>query len=213
MGTRALVVLTLINLLNYVDRYVVPPVFESLKKDPSMGHPSDAALGWLMTGFLIVYTLASPVFGTLGDRGPRLRLVAIGIALWSVATATGGLAGSFAMLLVARATVGIGEASYQTIAPAVLADYYPFRMQGRIMSVFNCAIPVGSALGFVAGGLMDARFGWRTAFLIAGAPGLVCALLALTVADPPRGEGDARDGERRPHRSPPRRNGRERRDE
>ena len=187
LGTRALVVLTLINMFNYIDRYVVPPLFESLRKDPVMGNPSDARLGWLMTAFLIVYMLTSPIFGTLGDRMSRMRLIAFGVALWSLATAMGGLAGSFAMLFVARATVGIGEGAYGPISPAVLADYHAPETRGRTMSIFYCAIPVGSALGYVLGGLVDAHFGWRAAFFVAGVPGLSLALLALTVRDPPRG--------------------------
>ena len=85
LGTRALVVLTLINMFNYIDRYVVPPLFESLRKDPVMGHPSDAQLGGLMTAFLVVYMVTSPLFGTLGDRMSRMRLIAGGVALWSLA--------------------------------------------------------------------------------------------------------------------------------
>src|SRR2546428_7986790 len=96
LGTRALVVLTLINMFNYIDRYVVPPLFESLRRDPVMGNPSDVQLGWLMTAFLIVYMLTSPLFGTLGDRMSRMRLIAFGVALWSLATAFGGLVRAFA---------------------------------------------------------------------------------------------------------------------
>jgi len=187
LGTRALVVLTLINMFNYIDRYIVPPLFESLRKDPVMGHPSDAQLGWLMTAFLVVYMLTSPLFGTLGDRMSRMRLIAFGVALWSLATAIGGLVGSFAALFVARATVGIGEAAYGTISPAVLADYFAPATRGRIMSIFYCAIPIGSALGYVLGGTVDTHFGWRAAFFVAGVPGLLLALLAFTVPDAPRG--------------------------
>jgi MFS family permease len=187
LGTRALLVLTLINMLNYIDRYVVPPLFESLRQDPAMGNPSDAQLGWLMTAFLLVYMVFSPLFGTLGDRMSRMRLIAFGVALWSCATTMGGFVGSFAMLFAARAMVGVGEAAYGPISPAVLADYHAPKTRGRIMSIFYCAIPIGSALGYVLGGLVDAHFGWRAALFVAGIPGLLLALLALTVKDPPRG--------------------------
>jgi MFS family permease len=190
LGRRALLVLTLINMFNYIDRWVVPPLFESLKREPVLGHPSDARLGSLMTAFVIIYMLASPIFGALGDRMRRTRLIAFGVALWSLATATAGLAGSFVMLFAARATVGIGEAAYGTIAPTVLADYYAPARRGRIMAIFACAIPIGSALGFILGGLVDTHFGWRAAFLVAGVPGLVLSLLVLTVKDPPRGALD-----------------------
>jgi MFS transporter, Spinster family, sphingosine-1-phosphate transporter len=190
LGTRALLVLTLINMVNYIDRYIVPPLFESLRKDPVMGHPSDAQLGGLMTAFLVVYLLTSPLFGTLGDRMPRMRLIAFGVALWSLATAIGGLVGSFVALFAARAAVGIGEAAYATISPAVLADYFAPATRGRVMSIFYCAIPIGSALGYVLGGTVDSHFGWRAAFFVAGVPGLLLALLAFTVPDAPRGMWD-----------------------
>ena len=201
LSTRALTVLTLINMFNYLDRYIVPPLFESLRRDPAMGRPSDAQLGWLMTAFLIVYMLTSPLFGTLGDRMSRLRLIASGVALWSLATALGGLAGSFAMLFVARATVGIGEAAYGTISPAVLADYYTRDRRARVMSIFYCAIPIGSALGYVVGGLVDVHFGWRAAFFVAGVPGVFLAFLALTIKDPPRGAGEAAEAKPDPAQS------------
>ncbi|MFI5177832.1 MAG: spinster family MFS transporter [Vicinamibacterales bacterium] len=190
LGSRALVVLTLINLFNYIDRWMVPPLFESLRREPALGHPSDARLGSLMTAFVVVYTLTSPIFGALGDRLSRTRLIAFGVALWSLATATAGLAGSFAMLFLARATVGVGEAAYGTVAPAILADYFPPSRRGRVMAVFACAIPIGSALGYVIGGLVDTHYGWRAAFFVAGGPGLLLALLTLAVADPPRGSQD-----------------------
>src|SRR2546427_9151219 len=141
LGTRALVVLTLINMFNYIDRYVVPPLFESLRKDPVMGRPSDAQLGGLMTAFLVVYMVISPLFGTLGDRMSRMRLIAFGVALWSVATAIGGLVGSFVELFVARATVGIGGAASGTISPQVLADYFAPPPRGRIRPFSYCAVP------------------------------------------------------------------------
>ncbi len=184
----ALAVLTLINLFNYLDRYVVSSLVESLKK--SELHLSDAQLGSLMTGFILVYMLTSPVFGTLGDRRGRPRLLALGVGIWSVATALGGFARSFAGLFAARATVGVGEAAYGTIAPALLADSFPKEKRGRVFAVFFAAIPIGSAAGYILGGLMDEKFGWRAAFFVAGAPGLALALLCLALKDPPRGALD-----------------------
>jgi MFS family permease len=183
-----LFVLTFINLFNYLDRFVVSALVESLKH--SELHLSDTELGWLGSGFVIVYMAASPFFGTLGDRGARPRLIAIGVAIWSFATGLGGLARNFATLFIARATVGIGEAAYGTVAPALLADYFPLERRGRTYAIFNAAIPIGSAAGFVLGGLVDQRFGWRAAFLVAGLPGLLLAGLALRLADPPRGALD-----------------------
>jgi MFS family permease len=181
----ALGVLTFINLFNYVDRWVLAAVVESLKK--SELHLTDTQLGLIPTGFIIVYMLTSPVFGTFGDRARRPPLIALGVALWSLATALGGFARGFASLFIARSTVGVGEAAYGTIAPALLADSFPLEKRGRVMSIFFMAIPVGSAAGYVIGGLVDQHFGWRAAFWIAGAPGLLLSLLVLAVKDPPRG--------------------------
>jgi MFS family permease len=183
-----LFVLTLINLLNYLDRFVVSALVESLKA--SEFKPTDAELGMLMTGFIMVYMAAAPVFGILGDRFARPRLMAAGVAVWSAATALAGFANSFFHLFLARAAVGIGEAAYATISPSILADWFPKDRRGRVFAVFFCAIPVGSALGYIVGGLVDQHFGWRMAFFVAGIPGLLLAVLCLRLKDPPRGGQD-----------------------
>jgi MFS transporter, Spinster family, sphingosine-1-phosphate transporter len=184
-----LAVLSFINLFSYLDRYVVSALIESLKHS-DLGL-SDANLGSLMSGFLVVYTLTAPVFGALGDRRSRPRLIALGVACWSFATALSGFAGSYLTLLAARASVGVGEAAYVTIAPSLLSDYFPVRQRGRVMAIFFCAIPVGSALGYVVGGLVDKHYGWRMAFFVAGVPGLLLAALCLLLRDPPRGVQDS----------------------
>ena len=188
-----LAVLSVINLFSYLDRYIVAALIESLKHSELA--LTDADLGSLMSGFLVVYTLTAPVFGALGDRRSRPRLIALGVACWSFATALSGFAGSYLGLLAARASVGVGEAAYVTIAPSLLSDYFPVRQRGRVMAIFFCAIPVGSALGYVVGGLVDKHYGWRTAFFVAGGPGLVLAALCLLLRDPPRG---AQDSETKP---------------
>src|SRR5271156_1075294 len=187
----ALAILAFINLFNYLDRYIVSALVESLKH--SELHLSDAQLGSLMSGFLIVFTLVAPIFGSLGDRRSRPHLIAFGVACWSVATALSGFAWNFASLFVARAAVGVGEAAYVTIGPSLLSDYFPRGERGRVMAIFFCAIPVGSALGYVVGGFTDVHFGWRMAFFVAGAPGLVLALLCLGLRDPPRGSQDGKE--------------------
>ena len=184
-----LAILSFINLFNYLDRYLVSALVERLKHSELA--LTDAELGSLMSGFLAVYTLTAPVFGALGDRRARPRLIAFGVACWSIATALSGLAGSYLWLLAARASVGIGEAAYGTIAPSLLSDYYPVDKRGRVMAIFFCAIPVGSALGYMVGGVVGAHFGWRAAFFVAGIPGLALALLCLKLKDPPRGSQDA----------------------
>jgi MFS family permease len=186
-----LAILAFINLFSYLDRYVVSGVLESLKHS-ELGL-SDTNLGSLMSGFLVVYTLLAPVFGALGDRRSRPRLIALGVACWSFATALSGFAVNYLTLFAARAAVGVGEAAYVTIAPSLLSDYFPVRQRGRVMAIFFCAIPVGSALGYVVGGLVDKHYGWRAAFFVAGVPGLLLAALCLLLRDPPRGIQDGAD--------------------
>ncbi len=193
----ALAILAFINLFNYLDRYIVATLVESLRR--SALALTDTEAGSLMSGFLIVFSLAAPIFGALGDRRSRPRLIAFGVACWSVATALSGLAWNFAALFAARAAVGIGEAAYVTVGPSLLSDYFPRDQRGRVMAIFFCAIPVGTALGYVIGGFVDARFGWRMAFFVAGVPGLILALLCLRLDDPPRGtqDGDLAEQPRR----------------
>jgi len=192
LARRGLIVLTLINLFNYLDRWILPVLGETLRTSPL--HISDTQFGLLSSGFIVVYTLTAPFFGTLGDTRSRTKLIAIGIVIWSVATALGGFAWSFASLFVARAVVGIGEASYGSIAPSLLADYYPHRSRGRAFGIFYAVIPIGGALGYLVGGLMDVHFGWRSAFFVAGVPGIILAALALRLHDPPRGATEADGG-------------------
>jgi MFS transporter, Spinster family, sphingosine-1-phosphate transporter len=187
----ALGILAVINLLSYLDRFIVAALSQSLK-EAHLGL-TDANLGSLMSGFLVVYTLVAPIFGSLGDRRSRPRLIALGVGIWSFATALSGFAVNYVTLLLARASVGVGEAAYVTIAPSLLSDYFPIRQRGRVMAVFFCAIPVGSALGYVVGGLVDKHWGWRNAFFVAGIPGLILAASCLFLRDPPRG---AQDGEK-----------------
>jgi len=194
-----LAILSFINLFNYLDRYLVSALVERLKHSELA--LTDAQLGSLMSGFLAVYTLTAPVFGALGDRRSRPKLIAFGVACWSVATALSGLAGGYLWLLAARASVGIGEAAYGTIAPSLLSDYYPRDERGRVMAIFFCAIPVGSALGYMVGGTVGAHFGWRAAFFVAGIPGLALALLCLGLQDPPRGSQDKTPSARAPRRN------------
>ncbi|HYC63028.1 MAG TPA: MFS transporter [Thermoanaerobaculia bacterium] len=183
----ALAILTLINLFNYIDRWVVAAVIEPIKKSLGL---SDTQLGVIGAGFIVVYALTSPVFGMLGDRRARPPLIALGVAIWSLATGLAGFARGFWGLFIARSTVGVGEAAYGTIAPAILSDLFPLERRGRVFAVFFAAIPVGSAAGYVLGGLADHHFGWRAAFWIAGFPGILLSLLVLLVKDPPRGTFD-----------------------
>jgi MFS family permease len=183
-----LAVLTFINLFNYIDRWVVATLLEPIKHDLGL---SDTQLGLIGSGFIVVYAFTSPIFGSLGDKKKRPPLIAIGVAIWSLATGLAGFARGFMSLFIARSTVGVGEAAYGTIAPAILSDAFPYEKRGRVMSVFFAAIPIGSALAYVLGGLADKAFGWRAAFWMVGFPGLFLSLLILFVKDPPRGQNDA----------------------
>lgn len=186
-ATYALAVLTFINLFNYIDRWVVAAVVEPVKADLGL---SDAQMGIIASAFIVVYAAVSPVFGALGDKRARPPLIALGVAIWSLATGLGGFARGFWTLFLARSTVGVGEAAYGTIAPALLSDYFPLEKRGRVLAVFFAAIPIGSAAGYVLGGFADHHFGWRAAFWIAGFPGILLAFLALMVKDVPRGQHD-----------------------
>jgi MFS family permease len=184
----ALGVLTAINLLNYLDRYVVSAIVPDLQGAMSL---TDTQLGGLMSAFMLVYMVTAPAFGSWGDRGVRTRPIALGVFVWSLATALSGLAQNYAQLLAGRALVGIGEAAYVAIAPALLADCFATEGRGRVYAVLNMAIPVGAALGYIVGGLVSAHWGWRAAFFVAGIPGLALSAGVLWLPDPPRGAQDA----------------------
>jgi MFS family permease len=183
----ALTFVTLCNFLNYIDRFVLAAVLPRIKTDL---HLTDAQLGLLANAFLVSYFATSPFFGRMGDRGSRSAILGVAVGFWSLTTAAAGLARNFVQLVLARASVGIGEAAYSTISPGLLADYFPPERRGRAFAIFYMATPVGAALGFVLGGLLERSFGWRGAFYAVGLPGLVLAALVLLVRDPPRGAQD-----------------------
>jgi MFS transporter, Spinster family, sphingosine-1-phosphate transporter len=183
----ALALLTGLNLLNYLDRFIPGAVLPSISRDL---HLSDTQAGSLQMAFILTFAVTSPVFGWLGDRRARFELAAIGVIVWSAATVGSGLAVSFATLALARALTGVGEASYTVVTPSLLSDFYPANRRGRALAFFYAAIPAGTAAGYVVGGQVAAHFGWRTAFFIAGAPGMVLALTLYALRDPVRGAQD-----------------------
>jgi len=186
-----LALLTTLNLANYVDRTVLPAVMAPIQDD---FHLSKLVGGLLSDLVLIGYALTSPIFGIRGDRATaagRNRLLALGVAVWSLATIGSGLATGAGSLIVARAFVGVGEASYATLAPTLIDEIAPAASAGTWMAIFSAATPVGSALGYIVGGAVLHAHGWRAAFFVAGGPGLVAAILCLFVAAP------AGDGARR----------------
>jgi predicted MFS family arabinose efflux permease len=183
----ALGVLFLINLFNYVDRQLVSGVLPLVQQDLAL---SDAALGSLASAFMILYLTTSIPLGVLGDRMPRQRLIALGVGVWSAATFLSGLARSYGQLFAARAVVGIGEASYGPTASAMVSDLFPRERRGLVNALFNAAIPLGGALGVIAGGFIGSTFGWRAAFCLVGLPSLVLTVVAWRLSDPPRGGHD-----------------------
>jgi predicted MFS family arabinose efflux permease len=185
----ALAMLTGLNLLNYLDRFLPFAVLPALS---ATLHLSDARSGMLQTLFIVSYILVSPLAGWLGDRSNRFGVAAVGVLVWSAATFASGLAPGFLALAIARALTGVGEASYVVVTPSLLSDYYPPERRGRALAIFYAAIPVGTAAAYGIGGQVEAHFGWRAAFLIVGVPGALLALALMLFRDPPRGALDAK---------------------
>ena len=184
----ALGVLFTINLFNYIDRQVISGVLPLVQQDLRL---SDTALGWLASAFMILYLAGSIPLGVLGDRVARNRLIAVGVGMWGVATFLSGLARSYGQLFTARALVGIGEASYGPTASAMVSDLFPRERRGFVNALFNAAIPLGGAIGVMAGGLVGSRYGWRAAFMLVALPSIALTLLAWRLGDPPRGAHDS----------------------
>jgi MFS family permease len=182
--TTILALLTALNLLNYLDRFVLSAVLKGVQDDL---HLDNATAGSLGTVFLVGFMLTSPLFGIMADRagpGGRTKLIAVGIMVWSAATVASGVARTAASLVATRAFVGVGEAAYATIAPTIVDDVAPPTQKGRWQAIFFTAIPVGAALGYILGGAILSAYGWRRAFYVAGGPGLAVALLCLLIAEP-----------------------------
>lgn len=190
-GARwALGLLLLINLFNYIDRQVLSAVLPKLKRDGTLFDPSDewrnTKLGALTTAFMVAYMLLSPVFAYAADHVRRWFVVGVGVVLWSIASGSSGVATTFWLLFLARCFVGVGEAAYGPVAPAMISDLFPVSTRGKVIAFFYVAIPVGSALGFVIGGFLADHFGWRHAFWVTYI-GLVPGLLCFVMREPPRG--------------------------
>jgi len=218
-------------MFNYVDRMVLAAVVSPIKRtffgegsaaaggdtlaaivgwfQHRLGFkPEDALIGVLGTAFMVMYMVAAPVFGRLAERHSRWVLVGIGVSLWSLASGASGLAGSFLILLVTRCFVGIGEAAYGPVAPAIISDFYPVRIRGQVLAWFYMAIPVGTALGYALGGwvansgignwgafLIGVRHeSWRWAFYVVVVPGLLLGVWSLFKREPPRGQADGATG-------------------
>lgn len=178
-----LAILTALNLINYLDRYLVVGVGTGLQAELGIG---DGQFGDVTTAFMWGYFATSLVFGWLGDRYGRKWLLALGVAIWSIATVMSGFAATYGAMLGARIVVGVGEASYATLSPTIIDDIAAPAKKNRWLAIFYTAIPVGAALGFLLGGQLEKLVGWRSAFFVAGGPGILLAGLVLFIREPSR---------------------------
>jgi len=175
-ATTALILLTAMNFVNYLDRYILPAVQEQVKGEFRL---TDDQVGSLTLWFFVAYVAVSPLTGWLGDKFPRKPMIviaALGIAAMNFFTAS---VHSYMSLNLRHAALGIGEASFGIFAPALLADFYADDRRNAALTVFNVAIPVGAALGYLAGGSIAESHGWRMAFIASAIPGAIIALLIL----------------------------------
>lgn len=179
-----LVVLTALYALNYMDRQVMAGVAETMKRDLGL---TDAQVGLLATLFLLcVAGFALPAAVVL-DRSGKKRGIAVMAVAWSIATALTGTVSSFPPLAATRAAVGVGEAGFSSGGTAIIGASFPPESRGRVLGVFNMAVPLGAALGTILSGLIVAKTGsWRTPFFVFAVPGLVLALvLPMLGKEPP----------------------------
>ena len=184
-ATVALTLLTALNFVNYIDRYVIAGVQEQIKGEFKV---SDAQIGSLAFFFLLTYMVASPITGWLGDHLPRKPMIVIAALFWSTINLLTAYVHTFGELNFRHAALGLGEATFGIFAPALLADFYPEDQRNRVLTIFNIAVPVGAALGFLTGGYVGQHYGWRRSFEVSAIPGILIALLiAFFMREPERG--------------------------
>ncbi len=184
----ALILLTALNLLNYIDRNVLFAV-QPLVQDEF--HLTKTQIGYLTSAFLGFYMVAAPFVGPLADRYSRKLIIFLGATFWSALTLLTAVTHTYTELLIRHTLVGVGEATFVTIAPTFVADLFAEEKRGRILGIFYLAIPVGSAAGYLLGGYLAPHHGWRFPFYIAAAPGFVLALTVLFLREPERGQFDS----------------------
>jgi len=185
----ALIVLTALNLVNYIDRSVLFAVQPMVQAE---FHRGDSDFGLLTSAFFWVYMLAAPFMGPLADRYSRKRIIIAGAVLWSLATLMTAITHNFQELFLRHALVGIGEASFSTISPTIIADMFPEKIRGRVLGIFYLTIPLGTALGYILGGTVSAHYNsWRAPFYIGAVPGLLLALIYVFLPEPERGQFDS----------------------
>lgn len=180
-GGRYTALLATLNLLNYMDRYLVAASLPLIIADLGLSYAQGAQL---VSAFVIGYVIFSPIFGYLGDRWHRPRLMLFGVLIWSAATFGSAYFHAFWPFIFCRVMVGVGEASFGTIAPGYIGDLVkdPPKVT-RALSIFTAAIPVGSALAYVVSGVVTSHFSWHHVFLVGAIPGLILGWLLLTLPE------------------------------
>ena len=191
-----LAILFAINLLNFYDRQILGALVEPIRKQWAL---TDAQIGWLATAFTLLYALVGVPLGRLADRWKRPRLLSLGVAAWSLLTAASGFAWGYGSLFAARLGVGVGEATCAPAANSLIGDLYPAARRAHALSLFMLGLPIGNFLGSFISGHVAAAYGWRMAFYIACLPGLLLAVLAMRLFDPPRGASESAPLAGRPH--------------
>ena len=186
----AIAVLFAINTLNFFDRQILGAVGEPIRKEFGL---SDAALGLLGTSFTLLYAFVGLPLGMLADKVSRKGILSVGVFVWSLLTAASGMAQSFWQIFALRLGVGVGEASCAPAATSLIGDLFPANWRSKAMSIFMLGLPVGVALSFAVSGTVAKQYGWRAAFLIAGIPGIICAVAVLFVREPKRGAAESYD--------------------
>jgi MFS family permease len=184
-ATTALVLLTALNFVNYIDRYILPGVQEQVKGEFRI---TDQQIGSLTLWFMLAYMFTSPITGWLGDRFPRKPMIVIAALFWSAINFLTATVHSYDSLNIRHAALGVGEASFGIFAPALLSDFYPEDQRNRVLTIFNVALPVGAALGYLVGGTVGEHYGWRMSFIVSAVPGVIIAILiAFFMKEPERG--------------------------
>lgn len=192
----ALSVLFAINTMNFFDRQILGAVGEMVRKDWGL---SDTALGTLGTAFTLLYAVVGLPLGRLTDKTVRTRILSAGVFLWSLTTVASGLARNYWQLFAVRLGVGVGEASCAPASTSLIGDLFPSNRRAKALSVFMLGLPIGIALSYAVSGTVAHQFGWRSAFYVAGIPGLICVAAALFIHEPTRGASEvhAIGGQRR----------------
>ena len=188
----ALILLTTLNFVNYIDRYILPGVQELVKAE---FHVTDSRIGSISFWFFLTYMLAAPLTGWLGDHLPRKPLIIFCALLISGVNVLTGTVHAFDSLILRHAILGIGEASLGIFAPALISDYYPEAQRNRVLTIFYTAIPVGAAIGYLIGEVVGSRYGWRMPFYVSAVPGfLIATLILFFMKEPARGASDQAAG-------------------